>query len=134
GLTIDALLRLSVPRGWFLPVVPGTKFVTLGGAVANDIHGKNHETAGTIGCHVIRIGVALSSGEVVELSTEQNPDLFAASVGGLGLTGLILWVEIGLKSIRSAYIEVETVRMRDLDDFFRLSADSGQWEYTVAWV
>jgi L-gulonolactone oxidase len=132
GLSLDALLRVCVPRGWFLPVTPGTKFVTLGGAVANDVHGKNQESAGTIGCHVRRIGLARSTGEVLDLSVESP--LFAASIGGLGLTGVIVWVELNLLPIRSALMEVETLAMARLDDFFRLSAESSGWPYTVSWV
>jgi L-gulonolactone oxidase len=134
GLSLDALLRTCVPRGWFVPVVPGTRFVTLGGAVANDVHGKNHESAGTIGCHVRRIGLARSAGEILELAADDAAPLFAATIGGLGLTGVILWVELQLIPIRSATMEVETVGMSDLDDFFRLSAESGDWPYSVAWV
>jgi L-gulonolactone oxidase len=134
GLSLDALLRVCVPRGWFLPVTPGTKFVTLGGAVANDVHGKNHESAGTLGCHVRRIGVARSDGDILELSPDRDEPLFAATIGGLGLTGVILWVELQLIPIRSAMMEVETLGMSDLDDFFRLSVESGGWPYNVAWV
>jgi FAD/FMN-containing dehydrogenase len=134
GLTLDALLRVAVPKGWFLPVTPGTKFVTLGGAVANDVHGKNHEHAGTIGCHVRRIGLARSSGEMLELSETSNAELFQATIGGLGLTGLILWVELALKQIGSSDIEVDTLEITDLDHFFRLAGDSSGWEHTVAWV
>jgi FAD/FMN-containing dehydrogenase len=132
GLSLDALLRVCVPRGWFLPVTPGTKFVTLGGAVANDVHGKNQESAGTIGCHVRHIGLARSSGEALELSPDAP--LFGATIGGLGLTGVILWVELQLLPIRSATMEVETLATSDLDDFFRLSAESADWPYTVSWV
>jgi FAD/FMN-containing dehydrogenase len=132
GLSLDALLRVCVPRGWFLPVTPGTKFVTLGGAVANDVHGKNQERAGTIGCHVRRIGLARSTGELFELSP--GSPLFAASIGGLGLTGVIVWVELQLLPIRSATMEVETLAMARLDDFFRLSSESTGWPYTVSWV
>jgi FAD/FMN-containing dehydrogenase len=134
GLTFDELLRLTVPKGWFLPVVPGTKFVTLGGAVANDVHGKNHETAGTFGCHVRRLGLSRSSGEVVELAPNQNSEFFAATIGGLGLTGIILWVEVALVRIGSAYVDVETLELADLDGFFRLAEQSQDWEFTVAWV
>ncbi len=134
GLTLDALLRVAVPKGWFLPVTPGTKFVTLGGAVANDVHGKNHESAGTIGCHIRRIGLARSSGELLELSDSENSELFHATIGGLGLTGLILWVELGLKQIGSSDIDVETLAIADLDQFFRVAEESGEWEHTVAWV
>jgi len=134
GMTLDALLRVAVPKGWFLPVSPGTKFVTLGGAVANDVHGKNHEHAGTIGCHIRRIGLARSSGEVLELSATENAELFAATVGGLGLTGVMLWVELALKKIESSFIEVETLAIADLDHFFRLAEESAGWEHSVAWV
>jgi FAD/FMN-containing dehydrogenase len=134
GITIDRLLRVVVPEGWFVPVVPGTKYVTLGGAVANDVHGKNHETAGTFGCHVRALGLARSSGEVLTLSPLDNPDLFAATVGGLGLTGLILWVELQLTQIRSAFIDAETLPIEDLDAFFRIAEESRDWPYTVAWI
>jgi FAD/FMN-containing dehydrogenase len=134
GMTFDALLRLAVPKGWFLPVVPGTKYVTLGGAAANDIHGKNHETAGTFGCHVRRLGLALSSGAILEVAADQNAELFAATVGGVGLTGVILWVELALARIKSAFIDVETLKLDDLDAFFRLSKQSEGWEFSVAWV
>jgi FAD/FMN-containing dehydrogenase len=132
GVSLDALLRVCVPRGWFVPVTPGTKFVTLGGAVANDIHGKNQESAGTIGCHVRRIGLARSSGEMLDLSADAP--LFAATIGGLGLTGVILWVELQLIPVRSATMEVETLAMAGLDDFFRFSGESRDWPYTVSWV
>jgi L-gulonolactone oxidase len=134
GLTLDALLRIAVPKGWFLPVSPGTKFVTLGGAVANDVHGKNHEHAGTVGCHIRRIGLARSSGEVLELSATENVELFQATIGGLGLTGVMLWVELALKKIESSFIEVETLAIADLDHFFRLAEESAGWEHSVAWV
>ena len=134
GLSLDALLQVIVPRGWFVPVTPGTKFVTLGGAVANDVHGKNHESAGTIGSHVLSLGLARSSGEVMTLSPNAGSDLFAATIGGLGLTGVILWVELQLVPIRSAFIDAEILPMADLEAFFRLANDSRDWPYTVAWV
>jgi FAD/FMN-containing dehydrogenase len=134
GLSLEGLLRLAVPKGWFLPVTPGTKFVTLGGAVANDVHGKNHEIAGTFGCHVRRLGLLRSTGEVLELAPDREAALFAATIGGLGLTGLIPWVELKLDPIRSAYFVTETKRMRDLDDFFALAGDCRDWPYNVAWV
>ena len=135
GVSLDEVLRLCVPRGWFLPVTPGTKFVTLGGAVANDVHGKNHEEAGTFGCHVRRLGLLSSSGEMLDIGPEgEHAALFAATVGGLGLTGLILWVELQLALVASAYFETETLRMRGLDDFFVHAEASRGWPYTVAWV
>jgi L-gulonolactone oxidase len=134
GMTLDRLLRLTVPHGWFVPVLPGTKFVTLGGAVANDVHGKNHEHVGTFGMHVRSLALMRSSGETLTLTREQNGDLFAATLGGLGLTGAILWVELQLGRIQSATIETETLAMSNLDDFFRLSEESGGWPFKVAWV
>jgi len=134
GLSLDRLLRVIVPAGWFVPVVPGTKFVTLGGAVANDVHGKNHEGAGTFGAHVRAIGLARSSGETLTLSPSENAELFAATIGGLGLTGMILWVELQLAPIRCAKLQTETLAMSDLDAFFRLAQESRDWPYTVAWV
>jgi FAD/FMN-containing dehydrogenase len=134
GLSLDALLRIAAPRGWFLPVTPGTRFVTLGGAVANDVHGKNHHVAGTFGAHVTALGLARSSGEVLRLTPHDNTGMFAATVGGLGLTGLILWVELKLMRIGSTDIEMETVALKGLDDFFRVDEESQDWPYTVAWI
>lgn len=134
GLTLDRLLRVTVPHGWFPPVVPGTKFVTLGGAVANDVHGKNHEDVGTFGAHVKAIGLARSSGEVLTLSPDENAELFSATVGGLGLTGVILWVELQLAAIRSAMFDTETLAIDDLAAFFRIAEESRDWPYTVAWI
>src|SRR4051794_35012843 len=134
GLSLDRLLRVTVPAGWFPPVVPGTKFVTLGGAVANDVHGKNHEAVGTFGTHVTALGLAHSDGRVLTLSRTENAELFAATVGGLGLTGMILWVELQLAPIRSAMMDSETLPLKDLTDFFRVSDESTDWPYRVAWI
>lgn len=134
GLSLDAVLRLCVPNGWFVPVTPGTKFLTLGGAVASDVHGKNHETAGTFGCHVRALGLLRSTGEVMEASPDQNPTMLAATIGGLGLTGLITWVEFQLAPIRSAFFDTETKRLRCLDDFFVNASQSGDWPYSAAWI
>ena len=133
GISIGALLAVSVPHGWFVPVTPGTKFVTLGGAVANDVHGKNHAEAGTIGCHVRALGL-LRQGRVMDIGLDNHPDLFAATIGGLGLTGIILWVELQLQRIASSDFEVETQRLGGLDDFFGVATSSRSWPYTVAWV
>jgi len=134
GITFDQILNICVPRGWFLPVVPGTKFITLGGAVANDVHGKNHGVAGTFGCHIKKIGLAVPNGDLVELSLYEKPDLFRATIAGLGLTGIIVWVEFSLKKISSSLLEIQTLRMRSLDDYFRISQQSIEWEHTIAWV
>jgi len=134
GMTLDQLLRSAVPRGWFLPVSPGTKFVSLGGAVANDVHGKNHHAVGSFGAHVSAIGLHRSDGQTLTLSRNENSDLFALTISGLGLTGFIAWVELQLIPITSPTMKVENLAMQNLDAFFALSADSADWPYSVAWV
>ena len=135
GVLLSEILALTVPRGWFPPVVPGTKFVTVGGAIANDIHGKNHHSAGTFGCHVRCLELLRSDGQRIVCSPAENTKWFQATIGGLGLTGLVLWAEIVLKRISNATMDVETIRFSQLDDFFELTADSDrQYEYTVAWI
>lgn len=126
---------MFVPRGWFLPVTPGTKFVTLGGAIANDIHGKNHHKAGTFGRHVLSFGLLRSDGVHRTCSLHENQDLFAATVGGLGLTGLITWVELQLAPIKSPYIDSRTTKFRNLEEFFDISAENDKlFDYSVSWV
>ena len=135
GISLDEILRITVPEGWFLPVVPGTKFITLGGAIANDIHGKNHHSAGTFGRHVRSLELQRSDGTRTFCSYQQDSDLLHATIGGLGLTGLITWAEIRLKKIASSIIESETIKVKDLDQFLELSANSDKdYEYTVAWL
>lgn len=135
GVSLAEILEIIVPRGWFLPVIPGTKYVSVGGAIANDIHGKNHHRAGTFGCHVTCFELVRSSGEHLICSSTQNGELFQATIGGLGLTGLILWAEFRLKPISNPLIITERIRFSTLDEFFDLSAASDQdHEYTVAWI
>lgn len=134
GLSIDELLKICVPKGWFIPVTPGTKFVTLGGAVANDVHGKNHHQAGSIGTYITRFQLRRSDKGMLECAPTENTDLFNMTIGGLGLTGFIEWVEIQLKPIKSAYLDVENIACESLSDFFRLSEESKAWPYTVMWV
>jgi len=135
GARLGEILAFLLPRGFFLPVVPGTQIVSVGGAVANDIHGKNHFRAGTFGRHVARLELLRSTGERAICSPEENADLFAATVGGLGLTGLITWAELRLRPVQGPFIDGETVPFRSLEEFFALDADSSQrFEYTVAWV
>lgn len=135
GVTLGELLRLAIPRGWFLPVTPGTQYVTLGGALANDVHGKNHHVRGTFGCHVRCFSLLRSDmGEHI-CSAEEHADLFAASIGGLGLTGVISWVELQLMPIRGSAIRQTQVRFGSLEEFFALSNElDDQHEYTVSWV
>lgn len=135
GLLLDDILKFSVPKGWFLPVVPGTKFVTLGGAIANDVHGKNHHVAGSFGGHVLAFELLRHDGSRLLCGLTQNQDWFAATIGGLGLTGLITWAEIQLKPVSGPWLATETYKFGDLDEFFAYSmGPEGKHEYTVAWV
>lgn len=135
GVMLADILKLVVPRGWFLPVTPGTRFVTIAGAVANDVHGKNHHRAGTFGCHVRALELIRSDGNRLHCSPDENPEWFAATVGGLGLTGLISWVEIQLKQVMNPYLQEETLRFSCLDEFFEINgASEASYEYTVAWI
>ncbi len=135
GVLLAEILELFVPRGWFLPVTPGTRFVTVGGSVANDVHSKNHHGAGTFGCHVRRFELLRSDGSRRICSLTENADWFAATIGGLGLTGLITWVEMTLRRIPSSTIAVRNARFCGLDEFFALNAEAeARHEYTVAWI
>lgn len=135
GVSLADILAIAAPRGWFLPVTPGTKHVTLGGAIANDVHGKSHHVSGSFGNHVDRFELLRSDGRRLLCSPEENADYFAATVGGLGLTGLITWVELRLKRVPGPWIDVEELQFRGLDEFLALSRESEQThEYIVAWV
>lgn len=134
GMLLGDILEIIVPAGWFLPVVPGTRQVTVGGCIANDIHGKNHHLSGSFGCHIKRFELLRSSGERLICSAEENTALFNATVGGLGLTGLIVWAEIQLKAINSDQIEFEEIPFHSLAEFSALSTNSADWEYTAAWI
>lgn len=135
GLLIADLLARVIPQGWFIPVTPGTQYVTIGGAIANDVHGKNHHVAGTLGCHVLDFDLLTSDGWQRCCSPSEHADWFGATIGGLGLTGLITRVRLALRRIQGPWLDVETHRFADLSGFFALSADSNRdYEYTVAWV
>lgn len=135
GVTLAEIIDLALPQGWFLPVTPGTRYVTVGGAVANDVHGKNHHRTGSFGHHV-RAFELLRSDDSRRICTPTNSDSwFAASIGGLGLTGLITWVELQLRRVPSPVLETENIRFGSLDEFFALSAASADsHEYSVAWI
>lgn len=134
GVTLAEILRLVVPRGWFLPVLPGTQWVSVGGAIANDIHGKNHHRAGSFGVHVTGFELLRSSAERVLCTPDRNPGLFQATIGGLGLTGLILSAELRLKRVPGPAIALERIRFSSLEEFLRLSNEDQEYEYTVAWI
>lgn len=135
GFALSELNRLFMPRGWFTPVSPGTKFVTLGGMVAADVHGKNQHCDGNFGDHVTSLKMRVADGRVVECSPEQHPDLFRATIGGMGLTGHILEVQFGLHSIPSQWIWQESRRIHDIDEFQEaLESAAPSWPYTMGWI
>ncbi|MDQ3737694.1 MAG: FAD-binding oxidoreductase, partial [Actinomycetota bacterium] len=136
GLSIDDLLRFVVPRGYFVPVTPGTRFVTVGGAIASDIHGKNHHVEGSFGSHVRRLSLLTADGTTRELSPDgDDPAAFWATVGGMGLTGVILDATFSLIPIETSRCVVETRRVPDLDALFALmSSGDDAVRYSVAWI
>lgn len=135
GISLAALLAEIVPAGWFLPVTPGTKYVTLGGAIANDVHGKNHHRDGSFGRFVRSFELWRSDGARLACSAQENADMFSATIGGLGLTGLIRWAEIQLIPIESDRIIQTGTRFGSLAEYFALNeAASGDARYTVAWI
>ncbi len=135
GVTLANILDIALPRGWFLPVTPGTRYATVGGAIGNDVHGKNHHRAGTFCHHVRCIELLRSDGSRQQLTPADSSGLFAATAGGLGLTGFITWVELQLRRVPGPWIETESIRFDNLDEFFELSRDSAEgFEYTVAWI
>lgn len=135
GVLLSDILDFAVAQGWFLPVTPGTKFVTVGGAIANDVHGKNHHVAGCFSEYVDGFELLRSDGTRRWCSPSQNADWFAATAGGLGLTGVVTWAQIRLKRIRGAWMNIETHRFANLREFLALSAASERdYEYTVAWI
>ncbi|MGH6900992.1 MAG: FAD-binding protein [Geminicoccaceae bacterium] len=135
GVTFRDLLEAYLPRRHLVPVSPGTAFATLGGAVANDVHGKNHEVAGSFGDHVLWLDLALPSGEVRRVCPQSDPELFAATIGGIGLSGLILRVCFRLEAVPSASVEVEERRMTDLDAFMAAFAGCRATStFSVGWI
>ncbi|SFS06325.1 FAD/FMN-containing dehydrogenase [Granulicella pectinivorans] len=134
GITLAQILDFAVPRGFFLPVTPGTKYVTLGGAIANDIHGKNHELAGSFGNHVPCFELVRSDGSRRLCSATENPDFYAATIGGMGLTGLITWAQLRMKPIVSRLIDYEGIQYHGIDEFLALKEKYKHVEYTVSWV
>lgn len=135
GVTLAEILQIIVPKGWFLPVAPGTQNVSVGGAIANDIHGKNHHHAGTFGIHVRVFELLRSTGEHFVCSRGHNAGFFSATIGGLGLTGVILWAEFQLTPINGPWIETERTRFNHLSEFFSLTDQADQSsEFSVAWI
>lgn len=134
GVSFAELLEIFVPRGWFVPVTPGTKFITVGGAIASDVHGKNHHVAGSFSRHVLSIDVMLADGSIVRCSRTEHHDLFWATCGGMGLTGIIVQATFSLKRIETAYIRQRVVKARNIDEAFDAFEENRQWTYSVAWI
>jgi len=134
GVLIEDIINTFAPKGWFPIIVPGTKFVTIGGAIANDIHSKNHHKFGTFGNHVLSFELLKSDGKKYNCSNSENKELFKATIGGLGLTGLITKAKIKLKKIDNLYIDLETLQFKSLDQFTEINEQSKEYEYTVAWL
>ncbi|MDO9176562.1 MAG: FAD-binding oxidoreductase, partial [Actinomycetota bacterium] len=135
GVSIDDLLRVIVPRGFFVPVTPGTRFVTIGGAIASDIHGKNHHVEGSFGNHVAALTLLLADGTQVLVGPHERPELFWATVGGMGLTGVILDATVRLLPIETSRMSVDTQRVADLDSLFTAMAEhDDDYRYSVAWI
>ena len=133
GTTFDDILSVIVPHGWFLPVTPGTRFITVGGATANDVHGKNHHQVGSFGNHITALELRRSDNEILICSNNNNSNHFKATIGGLGLTGLITWVEFNLKKIITPYISTTQKSFKSIEGFFDLDQATTS-EYTVAWI
>jgi FAD/FMN-containing dehydrogenase len=135
GVALHEATAFALPRGFFLPVTPGTKFVTVGGAIANDVHGKNHHRDGSIGHHVARFELLRSDGSRMECSPSENAELYRATIGGMGLTGLITWAEIRLRRVAGPWIRQRALRFRSLGEFFSLCEPlERENPYLVAWL
>lgn len=134
GVLLSEILEISVPQSYFLSVTPGTKFITLGGAIAANIHGKNHHLEGSFCDFVLEFKLMNGQGEVLNCSRTENVDIFWSSFGAMGLTGIILSAKIQLKKIQTAYISQESIKAENLDEICQLFEESKNWTYTVAWI
>jgi len=135
GVLLRDIQRMALPQGWLLPVTPGTQIVTVGGAIANDVHGKNHHAVGSFGDHVLRLHLMRTDGTVIECGPDLSPGWFAATVGGLGLTGVITHAELQLRRAASPWLLTETIPYASVKEFVALAdASEREWEYTVSWI
>ena len=134
GVSIREILQLIVPKGWFVPVTPGSSFVTIGGAIASDVHGKNHHLSGTFSEHLLSFDLMLGSGEIVSVTKDAYPDLFRATCGGMGLTGMILSARIQLKPIQSSRIIQSTIKTNCLEEICEQFEANHASTYSVAWI
>ncbi len=135
GVLLRDIQRTMVPQGWMLPVTPGTQLVTVGGAIANDIHGKNHHVFGSFGDHIKSLRLLRTDGEVIVCGPGQHDQWFKATVGGMGLTGVVTQATLQLRPIQGPWLEAENVPFQHLSEFFQLADDSeAGWEHTVSWI
>lgn len=135
GVFLRDIQQYFVPRGWMLPVTPGTQLATLGGAIANDVHGKNHHAFGSFGDHVLSLRLLRTNGDIVDCGPLENADWFKATVGGMGLTGAISQAQIQLRKVAGPWLEAENIPFNSLRSFFELADQSkAAWEHTVSWI
>lgn len=135
GVLLRDIQQLFVNRGWMLPVTPGTQLITVGGAIANDVHGKNHHVLGCFGDHVLNIKLLRTEGRIIECNSSVEPEWFSATIGGFGLTGVITEVEIQLRQTSSPWLDTESIPYTKLNEFFQLADESEhEWEHTVSWI
>ena len=134
GITLDQVLEVIVPKGWFLPVTPGTKFITIGGAVASDVHGKNHHVDGCFSHHVEEMDLLLADGALITCGPSLHTDLFEATCGGMGLTGLITRIRFRLKKVETSYIRQKQVKAANLEEVISLFEKYKDYTYSVAWI
>lgn len=134
GVLLSDILEVIVPQGYFLCVTPGTKFITLGGAIASDVHGKNHHAEGCFSECLLSFSLLNENNQVLNCSPVENADKYWATIGGMGLTGIILSAKFTLKNIETAYIRQEKIKAENLDEIFKLFEESEDWTYNVAWI
>ncbi|GAB3342662.1 FAD-binding oxidoreductase [Marivirga atlantica] len=134
GVLLSDLLEIIVPKGWFLPVTPGTKFITLGGAVASDVHGKNHHKEGAFSNHIEYLTLLDAHGNLVQCSKQSNSEIFKAACGGMGLTGPIVEISLRLKAIETAYIKQKQIKAKNLENLLPLFEENASYTYSVAWI
>ena len=134
GVLLSQILEIIVPQGYFLYVTPGTKFISVGGAIASDVHGKNHHAEGCFSEYVEAFSLLNENNEVITCSRTENTEKFWATIGGMGLTGIILSAKFKLKNIETAYIRQESIKAENLDEIFKLFEESESWTYNVAWI
>ena len=134
GVLISEILEVIIPQGYFLYVTPGTKFISVGGAIASDVHGKNHHSEGCFSEYLLEFDLLDEKNEILKCSKQENPEKFWATVGGMGLTGIILSAKFKLKNIETTFIRQESLKAENLDEIFELFENSESWTYNVAWI